>query len=411
MAKFTLLHTSDWHLGHKLYSRSRQMEFEKFTNWLAELIKERHVDALLIAGDVFHTSQPDTEAQKLYYDFLLKAGRAGARHIVVTAGNHDSPAFLTAPRQILSSLNVHVVGAISPNPEDEILVLNDADNKAEAIICAVPFLREKDTRCAAPGEDNRDRERARAEGIGNHYKELAKSIQKNYSSLDIPVIAAGHLFTAGSSVSRGMDRLYAGGEGAVPDNIFGDVFDYVALGHIHKAQKIGDSETRRYSGSPIPIHFDEAEQVKSVVLAQFDGHKTEITLNPIPVFQRLLALKGSREDLLRQVQTLYANADRPNEGIWFELNHDGSDTFGDLADKAPQLLEEPWAVLHCNTARSQNFGSIPKMERKLEDYTPDDIFAFCLDQNGYTGEARQKMREAFQELQALFRSIQRDGGI
>lgn len=410
MGKFTLLHTSDWHLGHKLYSRNRDEEFWKFTNWLAELIRDKNVDAVLIAGDVFHTPQPDTIAQKIYYDFLLKAAKAGAKHIIITAGNHDSPAFLTAPKEILSSLNVFVSGSIGDNLEDEVLVLLDKSGQPEAVVCAIPFLREKDVRASLLGEDNNDKERGYREAIGRRYRRLARIVREKFAAADIPIIVTGHLFSANSSPTRSVEKLYAGGEGAVDADIFEDIFDYVALGHIHKPMKIGKSERARYSGSPIPIHFDEADYEKSVVVARFDGHNVDVELCAVPVFQRLLSLHGSRADLLNKVRQLYNSSE--GQSAWLELNHDGSDMFANLEEEASKLVKEPWAVLHCNPAPYKGGGvGLKNTNRKLEDFTPKDIFGFCLDQNKYSAENRNKMMDAFEELLALYNEKKREGSL
>lgn len=407
MGKFTLLHTSDWHLGHKLYSRSREDEFKKFTDWLADLIRDRGVDAVIIAGDVFHTPQPDSAAQKLYYDFLLKAARAGARHIIITAGNHDSPAFLTAPKELLMRLNVLVAGAAG-DPEEGELLLRDGSGALEAVVYAIPFLREKDIRAAMAGEDNRDKELAYKEAVARHYRRLADHARNK--AYDAPVIVTGHLFAANSTVSRSVERLYAGGEGAVDAGIFEDVFDYAALGHIHRPMKVGGRDTRRYAGSPIPIHFDEAEYEKSVVLARFDGHKADIELCPVPLFQRLIALRGSRQSLLAQIRALLEASEGSGEGAWLELNHDGTDKFSGLSEEASALLKEPWAALHCNPAPFRGGLAARSLDHRLEDYKPEDIFALCLDQHGYAGEDRDRMIAVFQELMALHNEKQRGEG-
>ena len=132
-----ILHTSDWHLGRSLYGRKRYEEFSAFLNWLAQTIEDEDVDVLLVAGDVFDTSTPSNRAQELYYRFLCRVSRSCCRHVVVIAGNHDSPSFLNAPKELLRILNVHVVGSMTEALDDEVIALCK-DNKPEAIICAVP---------------------------------------------------------------------------------------------------------------------------------------------------------------------------------------------------------------------------------------------------------------------------------
>ena len=118
-----ILHTSDWHLGRSLYGRKRYKEFSAFLDWLAQTIEDENVDALLVAGDVFDTSTPSNRAQELYYRFLCRVAASSCRHVVVVAGNHDSPSFLNAPKELLRALNVYVVGAVTESLEDEVIVL------------------------------------------------------------------------------------------------------------------------------------------------------------------------------------------------------------------------------------------------------------------------------------------------
>jgi DNA repair protein SbcD/Mre11 len=136
-----ILHTSDWHLGRALYGRKRYEEFSAFLDWLAQRIEDEQVDALIVAGDVFDTSTPGNRAQELYYTFLCRVARC-CSHLVVVGGNHDSPSFLNAPRALLKSLNVHVVGSM--DVEEELVILRDAEDVPVAIICAVPYLRDRD---------------------------------------------------------------------------------------------------------------------------------------------------------------------------------------------------------------------------------------------------------------------------
>ena len=121
--KLKLLHTSDWHLGRSLYEHKRYEEFEKFLDWLAEFIQEQRIDVLLVAGDIFDTTIPGNRAQELYYQFLTKVSLTCCRHMVITGGNHDSPSFLNAPKDLLRYFNVHVIGAITDSLEDEVLSL------------------------------------------------------------------------------------------------------------------------------------------------------------------------------------------------------------------------------------------------------------------------------------------------
>ena len=173
-----VLHTSDWHLGRTLYGRKRHEEFEVFLGWLAETIRQNEIDILLVAGDVFDTGTPGTRAQELYYRFLCRVAASSCRHVVVVAGNHDSPSFLDAPKELLKALNVHVAGSAAPRPEDEVLVLRNEQDNPELIVCAVPYLRDRDIRTAEAGESPEDKERKLVEGIRAHYAAVAASAEE-----------------------------------------------------------------------------------------------------------------------------------------------------------------------------------------------------------------------------------------
>ena len=324
------LHTSDWHLGRSLYGRKRYAEFSAFLDWLIQTIKEQQVDALLLAGDVFDTSTPSNRAQELYYRFLCQVAASCCRHVVVVAGNHDSPSFLNAPKELLRALNVYVVGSVTEALEDEVFVLQK-DDKPEAIVCAVPYLRDKDIRTVEPGETIDDKNAKLVEGLKNHYEEvifIAEDIKNNLrESADkyIPIIAIGHLFTAGGKTvdGDGVRELYVGSLAHVGEDVFPSAIDYLALGHLHVPQAVGRVEHIRYCGSPIPMGYGEATQEKNVVLVEFNppisqmdadnNCKMVVCDNPcnlrivekvVPCFQELIRIVGSLDDIHSKLEEL-----------------------------------------------------------------------------------------------------------
>lgn len=209
-----ILHTSDWHIGRTLYGRKRYEEFAAFLTWLADTIEQQEMVALLVSGDVFDTSAPSNRAQELYYRFLCRVAASSCRHVVVTAGNHDSPSFLNAPKELLKTLNVHVIGCASETPEDEMLVLRNAKAVPELIVCAIPYLRDRDLRVAEAGESVEDKEQKLLDGIQNHYAAVAALAAQTRTELgaDIPIVAMGHIFTAGGQTvdGDGVRELYVG---------------------------------------------------------------------------------------------------------------------------------------------------------------------------------------------------------
>ena len=161
-----VLHTSDWHLGRSLFGQKRYEEFSAFLDWLARTLQEKEVDVLVVSGDIFDSGTPSNRAQRLYYDFLRQVYLSSCRHVVITAGNHDSPSMLGASREILQVLDVHVVGNLPEDPAEEIKVLRDAQGKVALIVCAVPFLRDADMRLVEEGESSGDKESKMQEAAG-----------------------------------------------------------------------------------------------------------------------------------------------------------------------------------------------------------------------------------------------------
>src|SRR3989339_1508050 len=217
------LHTSDWHLGRSLYGKKRYDEFSAFLDWLAGFIGAQRIDVLLVAGDVFDTGTPSNRAQELYYGFLCRVSASCCRHVVIIAGNHDSPSFLNAPKEILKALQVHVVGAVTEDPEDEILVLKGPSGNPEAVVCAVPYLRDRDIRVAEAGESLEDKNMRLIQGIKTHYAEIAGLAEEKRKPFgDIPVVALGHLFAAGGKTLEGdgVRELYVGSLARVGKEVF-----------------------------------------------------------------------------------------------------------------------------------------------------------------------------------------------
>lgn len=272
-----ILHTSDWHLGRRLYGRLRYDEFESFLQWLEDTISAQQVDILIVAGDIFDTMTPSNKAQALYYEFLGRVSRSCCQHVIIVAGNHDSPTFLDAPSNVLKFLNVHVIGTACDDLEDEVLVLGDNDNNPHCIIAAVPYLRDRDVRSSSAGESADSKDANVIKGIGAHYNEVASIAKGKQAELikihqrHIPIIATGHLFAAGGKTTDddGVRDLYVGSLGQISADMFDEGFDYVALGHLHVPQRVGGLESIRYSGSPIAMGFGEARQQKQVLLIQF----------------------------------------------------------------------------------------------------------------------------------------------
>ena len=394
-----VLHTSDWHIGRTLYGRNRYEEFEAFLTWLAETIQQSQINALLVAGDVFDTSAPSNRAQELYYLFLCRIAASSCRHVVVVAGNHDSPSFLNAPKELLKALDVHVVGSSTEFPEDEVLVLRNEQDAPELIVCAVPYLRDRDIRVAEAGESVEDKERKLVDGIRTHYATIAALAEQKREELgaDIPIIGTGHLFTAGGQTvdGDGVRELYVGSLAHVTAGIFPACFNYLALGHLHVPQKVNGFETIRYSGSPLPMGFGEAKQQKSVCQIEFHSTAASVQLIDVPIFQKLERVKGDWDGISNRILELSAT----NFQGWLEVIYDGTEVIGDLRER----LEAAISGTQMEILRIKNNRIIDRVlgqiheEETLDDLNVDDVFERCLAVHDVSEEQRPELLRAYQE--------------
>lgn len=393
-----VLHTSDWHLGRSLYGKKRYAEFEAFLNWLAELIESQSIDILLIAGDIFDTSTPSNRAQELYYRFLCKVSSI-CRHIVIIAGNHDSPSFINAPQQLLKTLNIHVKGEADENPADEVLMLSDAEDSPLAIVCAVPYLRDKDLRRAEAGESQEDKNNKMITGLADHYAKAAeKALELQQAAGEIPIIGMGHLFTAGGKTIQddGVRELYVGSLAHINTEIFSDCFDYLALGHLHVAQPAGNIDKFRYSGSPLPIGFGEANQDKMIIIIDFKEKNMQITEHIVPRFQVLNQIKGDLESIISQINTLKEN----NSQSWLEIIYNGESSALNLR----QIIEDAVAnteleVLSIKNERIMSrILSSPELHETLDDLNVDDVFTRCLKAHDIAEKDQQVLWQCYKTI-------------
>lgn len=396
-----LLHTSDWHIGRALYGRKRHDEFEAFSSWLINTIKQNNIDVLLVAGDVFDNITPGNRSQEQYYRVISQAAKS-CRHVVITAGNHDSPSFLNAPKELLKTLDIHVIGSISGDPADEVLVLNDENGFPELLVCAVPYLRDRDIRTSEAGESQADRERKLLEGIRLRYDSAAGIAEQKRMELavDIPIIAMGHLFAAGGETTAddGVRELYVGSLVYVPVSVFNGHFDYVALGHLHVPQKVAGYDSIRYSGSPIPLSFGEAKQEKSVCMVEFSGRKALVQLIPVPVFQKLEQIKGDKEKIFAEIEELSA----AGSDSWLEVIYEGEEIVTDLKELLEDALSgSDMELLRIRNSRiSERIQGMADSGESLEELDVNEVFERCLDMHLTVPEQRDELFSAYNEIVA-----------
>lgn len=386
------LHTSDWHLGLRLLGKDMEVYQQKALQWLLHSIEEHSIDVLIIAGDIFDNGQPSNAARSMYFNFLRDLIKSSCQHVIIIGGNHDSPSMLNAPGEVLQMLNVHVIGkAIRDENEaidvtQEIIVLKNNDGQPEAVIGAVPFLRDRDIMSALAGQTFDDRVLALRKGIEWHYQKLAEAMSK-YSEL--PKIATGHLYVAGSNLSDNAERqegendIHIGNLAKVNADLFSQPFDYTALGHIHMAQTPGSTEHIRYSGSLIPLSFSERNDQKQVNIVDFNAqNKALVTPLLVPYFVRLIRFKGKREEIENALLTKNKIENIP---IWGEFVFTEK-VAASVIERYKELASEGGIdilkVIFDIPRKPADSHSVKYFNKKPEELSLEDIFSLrCLDQN------------------------------
>ena len=397
-----LLHTSDWHLGHRFHGRQRHEEQGRFLDWLIGLIEERAVDGLLVAGDIFDTTAPGSHAQALYYRLLHRLAASSCRHVVIIGGNHDSPALLEAPRELLRRLDIHVVGMAGADPGKEVLLLNDPQGRPELLVCAVPYLRDRDIRLAAAGETLEDKGRQQREAVCAHYRQICRMAEELRRAVDpgLPLVAMGHLFVTGGQTVEGdgVRDLAVGGLDRIEAACFPETIDYLALGHLHLGQLAAGNPCRRYCGAPLPMSFAEAGSGKQVLLLTTSGRQCVAEPVEVPCFQPLASLRGDLPGLLREVARLRA-AHTP---AWVELVYEGDQAIPDLREQLLAAVEgSELAVLRIRNNRIFDYALRQTGDvESLDDLGVAEVFERCLTVNRIEEQQRQTLRAAFAEIVA-----------
>ena len=403
-----VLHTADWHLGQRFISGHERIdEHRHFLHWLVATVREQAVEVLVIAGDVFDSGSPANQALELYYDFLLQMQGTDCRDIVVVGGNHDSPATLNAPARLLRHLRVHVVGCVPDCFEDQVLILNDAAGQPGLVVCAVPFLRDRDVRLSVPGETAEEREARLKQGIADHYARIAEVEQVwQLKAEGLPVLATGHLYAAGAAPSDSERTIHVGNLGQVTAEHFPEIFDYVALGHLHRPQQVGGREHIRYSGSPIALSFSEIDHGKEVLLLDFAGGKLAgLTALAVPGTRRLLRFHGTLEEVVGMLVAYdntgfllpaWADVEVRSELTQLEVAEALLKVIQELDRKQVEVLARRHLRLVKLRPLAETGDDKESLTPSLHDFTERQVFAQRLESEPEAGRA--ELLAAFDEL-------------
>lgn len=402
-----LFHTADWHLGHHLHGVSRQLEHQQFLDWLLDEMHNKQADALIVAGDIFDSANPSSAAQSQLYEFLVKARtRLPNLDIILVGGNHDSASRLDAPSPILNALGVTVVGGLSRGDQGNIdwerllVPLTNAAGEIKAWCGAMPFLRNADLPTTEQDSD------PLISGMKNLYAELFAMLQQKAGNAE-SLILTGHCYMVNGAVSELSERKILGGnQHALPVELFPDGIAYVALGHLHLAQKVGANEHIRYSGSPIPLSFDESDYPHQVVQVDIRaGRPVETAAVKIPRSVQLLRIPNGKDfavlsEVIGQLEKLTLDDLPVEQRPLLELRIRLEKPEPGLRQQIEEVIAKlPVRLLKISTAYSGSEKSLAdlKIEERLEELQPLDVFQRCY-QNKYDRDAPEAMNALFNEL-------------
>ena len=400
-----IIHTADWHLGNRLMDRSRAKEQGEFLRWLLELTDQEKPDALIISGDVFDTGTPGEGTREMYYKFLSQADERGCHQVVVTAGNHDSVAQMESARPFLGRFHCQMVTKITAEEEEKALIEVQGDaGEVKGLICAIPYLRPADASVSTEERDEEGNSLSYRLGINRmvvRIGQLAACWKEAHPGK--PVVAMGHLPVLGvERTNSTRDQL--GTIEVVSESIFPHTFDYVALGHIHKASDPGKGRIL-YSGSPLAMGVDEA-QYKHYVFVVDVGEKLDVRAVEVPKFTDFVQKKCmNRAELDEMLDEILRRTGEQTAPIWLSVQYYGGDlTPNELNAIVRQRLPEE--SVPCILTKRALEEAIPATQAggtgdSLSNYTPETLFErrmgeYIAEHPGMEGR-REKLKSMFME--------------
>ena len=293
------IHTSDWHIGKNLEGHSRLEEQEKFCDDFVKIVEENNIDMVIIAGDVYDTSNPPAGAETLFYKTICRLADDGNRCVLVIAGNHDNPERLSAVSPLAKEQGIIILGyPLSSTTESKYkgfeiteagkgyLKLKIGDEKAT--IMTLPYPSEKRLNDAIRNVDD---ENELQKNYSNKVGDIFRKLEENFEEDSIN-IAVSHLFVSGGDPSDSERQIQLGGSLVVDKHDLPQKAQYTALGHLHKPQKASERLNVYYSGSPLQYSVKERIYAKGANIVEIHANETPVVeqvyfnnYKPIEVFK------------------------------------------------------------------------------------------------------------------------------
>jgi exonuclease SbcD len=291
-----LLHTSDWHVGKAIRGRSRAGEHQAVLAEIAGVAERESVDLVVVAGDLFDTATPTPEAERIVYRALLDLA-AGGRPVVVVAGNHDSAQRLAAVAPLSQASGIHVASAIRPPGDGGVLEVEAGGEVAQVALLPFPSQRYVVTADLLLSGDAADAHAEYADRVVRIVRTLTGGFRGGTVNLVV-----GHLMVMGGTMGGGERGAHTVFDYWVPATAFPPSAHYVALGHLHRAQRLAGPAPLHYCGSPLQLDFGETANDPQVnVVDVRPGRPAEVKAVPLVAGRRLRTIRGTLVDVLAAV--------------------------------------------------------------------------------------------------------------
>lgn len=393
-----IIHTADWHIGKILHRQDLYEDISFFFDWLVEYIKSENIDLLLVSGDIFDLANPSNRDTRLYYQMLYKLSLTDTK-VIITGGNHDSISLLDAPSALLDVLNIHIISGARQIISEELIPYYDKNKTLQCVILAVPFLRDKDLRSAVQASEIGDKSAQTSAAIKNHYDQLVLEARNIYGP-NVPLIAMGHLFVHGSLTSDGEREIHVGNLEGLEAKIIPSEISYMALGHIHKPQRIAKKDHIRYSGSPVFLDFSEREYEKMIIKIELDNHSIQnIQQVMIPKVRDILKKAGSLAEIKHFIETysktyplqtlLELEICEPKMDI--TIIHEAEDMLQSFESDDLKILKHKFSF--GNTEKADKIFLTES--RSIEELTPIDILNKKLEETNMDTEQKKVLVSAY----------------
>jgi exonuclease SbcD len=392
---YKILHTSDWHLGKKLFKKDRIEEQRLFIQWIIEYIQNNQIDLLLIAGDIFDSPNPPHSAIQLYFDFIQKLGEINQTQIVIIGGNHDSSQFLEAPAKILKRFNTHVVGQLRESWKDHYYEFEK--NNIKVGISTLPYFRnyEIDSWLQKQHADLLNQEEVIVKVL-TEFNQLHTELNKH---THFKLFMAHHVFM-GYEHAGSEQSISLSGINTIPLQLYSN-YDYLALGHIHKHQLIKpQNPTAIYPGSPIPFRFSETFDK---FLIQIDVTQNEWNYKKvaIPKWNNLYRIELSQESYLEQIDQFLKQLPATPFENWAEVKITLESPESGLIDNIREKLSKQNVEILSFIPQLKGQHSINETVEKLKDFSFEELFKeYYFDRYG-TQTVPESLTQEFQRLLSL----------